>query len=103
MEDRQGLWSHIQPQRGLLAVQGLQQPESLAGTQRPVCGGWSTRLNRSLSRWVNMGLPSWGSLLNEAFSRPHAREAREQGLLVLNQGEKMQRKRQESGFSGSAV
>lgn len=37
--DRHGLWSPSLPQRGLLVVQGLQQPESLAGTQRPVLGG----------------------------------------------------------------
>lgn len=28
-------------------------------------------MNRSLSRWVNMELTSWGSLLNEVFNPHH--------------------------------
>lgn len=50
--------------------------------------GGGARLNRSLSRWVNMELTSWGSLLNEAFNPHHARESREQTLLILNRGGK---------------
>lgn len=67
VEDRYGLWNHIQPQRGFQAFQSLWRPESLAGTLHPVFGGWGTRLNRRLSRWVNMGLTSWGSIQNELF------------------------------------
>ena len=50
MEDRHGLWNHIQPQRDFQAFQSLWRPESLAGSLCPVFGGWGTRLNRRLSR-----------------------------------------------------
>lgn len=56
VENRRGLWNHIQPQRGLQAFQGPRRPENLAGAQLPCLKGGGTKLNRKLWRWVNMGL-----------------------------------------------
>lgn len=94
------VWSQIQPQRGISEPAAARE---LAETQGLVFGGGVTRLNRSLSRWVNIELTSWGSLLNEVFNPHHARESRQQAQLVLNRGEKCKGKRQKSGLSWSAV
>lgn len=82
VEDRQS-WSQIQPQRGLQASQSLRR-QGAGRNPGPCVWGGGTRLNRSLSRWINMELTSWGSFLNEVFNSHHAREIREQAQLVLN-------------------
>lgn len=84
MENIRGQWNHIQPQRGLQAFQGLWQPESLAGAQRPWLEGGGTKLNRKLWRWVNMGLTSWGSIQNKVFNSHQGGESRERAQLLLN-------------------
>lgn len=103
MENRRGLWNHIQPQRDLQAFQGLWRPESLAGAQRPCLEGGGTKLNRKLWRWVNMGLTSWGSIQNEVFNSHHGGESREGAQLLLNREEKCKGKRLESGPRWTAV
>ena len=87
VENRRGLWNHIQPQRGLQAFQGLWQPESLAGAQLPCLEGGGTKLNRKLWRWVNMGLTSWGSI--QVFNSHHGGESGEPAQLLLNREKKM--------------
>ena len=84
MENICGQWNHIQPQRGLQAFQGLWQPESLAGAQRPWLEGGGTKLNRKLWRWVNMGLTSWGIIQNKVFNSHQGGESRERAQLLLN-------------------
>lgn len=70
MVGRQGRWSAIQPQRGLQAFQSPQQPGPGRGPSILCLGGGGTRLNRSLSRLVNIKRPSCASFQNEVFN-PH--------------------------------